>query len=79
MNLEMVTTSVYILILNYNGWQDTVECLESVQGLTYPVQLCCSRRDSITFATARSRKSGEEHSEANRRQRVQDSPGQTRA
>ncbi|ACA60195.1 glycosyltransferase family 2 protein [Candidatus Desulforudis audaxviator] len=25
-----------ILILNYNGWRDTVECLESVQRLTYP-------------------------------------------
>ena len=21
---------VYIVILNYNGWQDTIECLESV-------------------------------------------------
>ncbi|WP_242656389.1 glycosyltransferase [Desulfofundulus thermosubterraneus] len=28
--------SVFIIILNYNGWQDTVECLESVQRLTYP-------------------------------------------
>ena len=28
--------NVYILILNYNGWRDTVECLESVQRLTYP-------------------------------------------
>jgi hypothetical protein len=29
-------SEVYILILNYNGWRDTVECLESVQRLTYP-------------------------------------------
>lgn len=27
---------VYILILNWNGWQDTVECVESCQKLTYP-------------------------------------------
>lgn len=27
---------VFVLILNYNGWRDTVECLESVQRLTYP-------------------------------------------
>lgn len=28
--------TVFILILNYNGWRDTVECLESAQRLTYP-------------------------------------------
>lgn len=28
--------SIYILILNYNGWRDTVGYLESVQRLTYP-------------------------------------------
>lgn len=27
---------VFILILNWNGWKDTIECLESVQKLTYP-------------------------------------------
>lgn len=27
---------VFILILNWNGWQDTLECLESLQRLTYP-------------------------------------------
>jgi len=27
--------SVFILILNYNGWRDTIECLESVQRLSY--------------------------------------------
>ena len=27
---------VYILILNWNGWADTVECLESVLGNDYP-------------------------------------------
>lgn len=30
------TGRVFILVLNYNGWRDTVECLESVQRLTYP-------------------------------------------
>jgi len=27
---------VAIIILNWNGWQDTIECLESVERLTYP-------------------------------------------
>ncbi|MEA3223036.1 MAG: glycosyltransferase family 2 protein [Thermodesulfobacteriota bacterium] len=27
---------VYIIILNYNGWKDTVECLESVFRVAYP-------------------------------------------
>jgi len=28
--------SVYVVILNWNGWQDTIECLESVFRLDYP-------------------------------------------
>jgi len=27
---------VAIIVLNWNGWQDTIECLESLQRLTYP-------------------------------------------
>ncbi|HDY67076.1 MAG TPA: glycosyltransferase family 2 protein [Candidatus Scalindua sp.] len=27
---------VYIIILNWNGWRDTVECVESVLKITYP-------------------------------------------
>ncbi|MBI1745445.1 MAG: glycosyltransferase family 2 protein [Acidobacteria bacterium] len=27
---------VYIIVLNWNGWKDTLECLESCQKLTYP-------------------------------------------
>ena len=27
---------VYVLILNYNGWRDTIECLESVFRNDYP-------------------------------------------
>ena len=27
---------VAIIILNYNGWKDTIECLESVFRITYP-------------------------------------------
>ena len=27
---------VYIVLLNWNGWQDTIECLESVFRLNYP-------------------------------------------
>jgi GT2 family glycosyltransferase len=32
----MQIPSVYILLLNWNGWADTIECLESLQLLTYP-------------------------------------------
>ena len=27
---------VAVIILNYNRWQDTIECLESLQRLMYP-------------------------------------------
>ena len=27
---------VSIIILNWNGWEDTIECLESVYLITYP-------------------------------------------
>jgi len=27
---------VAIIILNWNGWRDTIECLESLQHITYP-------------------------------------------
>jgi GT2 family glycosyltransferase len=30
-----ILPKVYILILNYNGWEDTIECLESVLRLDY--------------------------------------------
>jgi len=29
-------SKVYIIILNYNGWADTIECLESVLRNDYP-------------------------------------------
>ncbi len=32
----MNTPKVYIVVLNYNGWQDTLECLESLFRLSYP-------------------------------------------
>lgn len=28
--------AVFIILVNWNGWQDTVECLESVKQLSYP-------------------------------------------
>jgi GT2 family glycosyltransferase len=31
-----MTAKVYILLLNWNGWRDTIECLESVFRLDYP-------------------------------------------
>jgi len=27
---------VAIIVLNYKGWQDTIECLESLQQIDYP-------------------------------------------
>jgi GT2 family glycosyltransferase len=27
--------SVYIIVINWNGWKDTIECLKSIQQLTY--------------------------------------------
>lgn len=31
-----MNTKIYIIILNYNGWADTIECLESVLRNNYP-------------------------------------------
>jgi GT2 family glycosyltransferase len=36
MNKKMTYPKVYIILLNYNNWADTIECLESLQCLTYP-------------------------------------------
>lgn len=36
MSYEEQDSKVYILILNWNGWKDTIECLESVFRNTYP-------------------------------------------
>ena len=36
--------SVAIIILNWNGWKDTIECLESLYQIDYPLQsdqVCC--------------------------------------
>jgi hypothetical protein len=33
---DKVYPKVYMLILNYNGWRDTIECLESVFRNDYP-------------------------------------------
>ena len=30
------TPRIAIIILNWNGWQDTIECLASIENLTYP-------------------------------------------
>lgn len=34
--LSTVNKNVCIIVLNWNGWQDTIECLESVSKLDYP-------------------------------------------
>lgn len=35
--LEERLPGVAIVILNWNGWRDTIECLESLQKITYPI------------------------------------------
>lgn len=32
---EETSPRVYIILLNYNGWQDTVDCLHSLKNITY--------------------------------------------
>jgi GT2 family glycosyltransferase len=34
--LKSESPKVYIVVLNWNGWQDTIECLESLLKLNYP-------------------------------------------
>ena len=36
MKLEAGTPRISIIILNWNGWRDTVECLESLYHISYP-------------------------------------------
>ncbi len=36
MNKSGMTPKVSIIILNWNGWKDTIECLESLYQITYP-------------------------------------------
>lgn len=48
---------VYVVILNWNGWKDTIECLESVFNLNYPefrVVICdnASTDDSVEMIRA---------------------------
>lgn len=54
---EMRETKVYIIVLNYNGWKDTIECLESLLKNSYPnFQIIVvdnnSTNDSMTFIKA---------------------------
>jgi len=35
-SLQQPVPRVYIIVLNWNGWHDTIECLESVLRLDYP-------------------------------------------
>lgn len=34
--MKIMPRLVYIIVLNWNGWQDTIECIESCQRLAYP-------------------------------------------
>ena len=36
MNNEISYPKVSIIILNWNGWKDTIECLESIYKISYP-------------------------------------------
>lgn len=33
---EQISPRAYVVVVNWNGWQDTIECLESVFRLNYP-------------------------------------------
>lgn len=51
-NIMAKSPLVAISILNWNGWQDTIECLKSIQALDYPHYLMMvvdngSRNDSV--------------------------------
>lgn len=51
------TKKVYIILVNYNGWQDTIECLESLFKIDYPhYQIVVvdndSPNESIKYITA---------------------------
>lgn len=35
-NTDRACPLVYVVLLNWNGWQDTVKCIESLKSLTYP-------------------------------------------
>ena len=52
--ISLFTPKVYIVVLNYNGWQDTIECLESLEKLTYAnyqiiVVDNCSQDNSVIY------------------------------
>ncbi len=32
----MMSPKVFIIVLNWNGYQDTVECVNSLKAITYP-------------------------------------------
>ena len=34
-----INKKVYIILVNYNGWQDTIECLESLFKIEYGGQV----------------------------------------
>ncbi len=34
--MSLVFKKVYIVILNYNNYKDTIECLESIRRIDYP-------------------------------------------
>lgn len=38
-NQPKLSAKIAIIVLNYNGWQDTVGCLESLQKIEYPAYL----------------------------------------
>lgn len=49
-----LSPKVYVVVLNYNGWEDTLECLESLAKLTYDnyqvvVVDNCSPNDSLRY------------------------------
>ena len=52
--MEKITPKVFIIILNWNGWKDTIACLESVFKNSYPkYQVVVVDNDSTDDSMAR--------------------------
>lgn len=50
--MKMKEEKIYIIILNYNGWKDTIECLESVLKLdysNYQIVVCDNNSTDASF------------------------------
>jgi GT2 family glycosyltransferase len=71
--IQLPAQRVYIIILNWNGWRDTIECLESVLRLDYPnfkVIVCDNASSDGSLDHIRSWARGETPAESRNRELV---------